>query len=63
MVGRRLSTPAPPVLQAEKDIEMPKPWILVTEPKRQPPQALEEFVRKQRESFIGTLESTAPAQV
>ncbi len=42
---------------------MSKPLIFVTKTTRQPPQALEEFVREERESFIAKLESTEPAQV
>ncbi len=40
-----------------------KPLILATGATVQPPQALEEFVREQRESFTGKLESKEPAQV
>ncbi len=41
---------------------MSKPLIFVTETTRQPPQALEEFMRERRESFIGKLQSTESAQ-
>ncbi len=42
---------------------MSKPLILVTGATCQPPQAQEEFVREQRESFTGKPESKEPAQV